>query len=182
MKTGLVVGKFCPLHLGHEFLIETALAHVDRLLIISYTSRDLGFPTSMRKRMLTTRFPTATVIVPMGEVPDDFEEEIVHREFCFQLAKDVDMVPDVIFSSEDYGVGFAAYLSERSGKHVAHNEVDKARKNVPISATMLRKDDTIHHRFIHPDVRKIINESSKSSFYACGQNSSHSLKSAVDSS
>lgn len=156
MKTGLVVGKFCPLHLGHEFLIKTALAHVDRLLIISYTSRDLGFPPSIRKQMLTTRFPTAIVIVPMGEVPDDFEEENVHREFCFQLAKGVDMVPDVVFSSEDYGVGFAAYLSKRCGKTVQHIEVDKARKIVPISATMLRNDDTIHHRFIHSDVRKIM--------------------------
>lgn len=174
MKTGLVVGKFCPLHLGHEFLINTALSQVDRLLIISYTSRDLGFPASMRREMLTTRFPTATVIVPMGEVPDDFEEEVVHREFCFQLAKNMDMIPDAVFSSEDYGVGFAEYLSNRSGKHVAHYEVDKARKNVPVSATMLRNDDTIHQQFIHKDVRKIINESSKSSFYACGQNGSHS--------
>jgi len=84
------------------------------------------------------------------------------------------MIPDVVFSSEDYGVGFAAYLSERSGKCVAHTEVDKARKTVPVSATMLRNNDTIHHRFIHLDVRKIIDESSKSSFYACGQNGSHS--------
>lgn len=156
MKTGLVVGKFCPLHLGHELLINTALANVDQLLIISYTSRDLGFPSSMRKQMLTTRFPTASVIVPIGDVPDDFEEDDVHRLFCFQLAKDVNMIPDVVFSSEDYGVGFAAYLSERSGKTVQHIEVDKARKIVPISATMLRNDDTIHHRFIHSDVRKIM--------------------------
>jgi HTH-type transcriptional repressor of NAD biosynthesis genes len=153
---GLVVGKFCPLHLGHEFLITTALAQVDRLLIISYTSRDLGFPPSMRKQMLTTRFPTTTVIVPVGEVPDDFEEETIHREFCFKLANGLNMVPDVIFSSEDYGPGFAEYLSKRSGKHVQHVEVDKARKKIPVSATMLRNDSTIHHQFIHPDVLEIM--------------------------
>jgi cytidyltransferase-like protein len=156
MTIGLVVGKFCPLHFGHELLINTALEKVDQLLIISYTSRDLGFSASVRKKMLTSRFPTATVIMPTEGIPDDFGEEDVHREFCFQVAKIANMLPDIVFTSEDYGVGFAAYLSKRSGKPVKHFEVDKARKNVPISATLLRNDSTIHHQFIHTDVRKIM--------------------------
>ncbi|MDP4366102.1 adenylyltransferase/cytidyltransferase family protein, partial [Escherichia coli] len=35
--TGLVVGKFAPLHCGHEKLINTALAQCEELFIISYS-------------------------------------------------------------------------------------------------------------------------------------------------
>lgn len=45
MLTGLVVGKFCPLHRGHEALIAFAAAGCDRLVILSYTSPELGYPT-----------------------------------------------------------------------------------------------------------------------------------------
>ena len=33
-KTGFVLGKFCPLHKGHMFLIDTALSHVEQLYIV----------------------------------------------------------------------------------------------------------------------------------------------------
>ena len=35
--TGLVVGKFAPLHCGHERLIITPLAQCEELFIISYS-------------------------------------------------------------------------------------------------------------------------------------------------
>lgn len=35
---GLTLGKFAPLHRGHQFLIETALGEVDELVVIAYDS------------------------------------------------------------------------------------------------------------------------------------------------
>lgn len=34
-KRGLVVGKFCPLHLGHELLINRAQEACEELLLVS---------------------------------------------------------------------------------------------------------------------------------------------------
>ena len=37
MKTlGLTLGKFAPLHKGHQFMIETALQEVDELIVVIY--------------------------------------------------------------------------------------------------------------------------------------------------
>lgn len=35
--TGLVVGKFCPLHRGHQHVIATAVAACERVVVVSYT-------------------------------------------------------------------------------------------------------------------------------------------------
>jgi cytidyltransferase-like protein len=47
-RRGLVVGKFCPLHLGHELLIRRAQAECDELLVLSYTKP--GFDGYDRER------------------------------------------------------------------------------------------------------------------------------------
>ncbi|MDF2622573.1 MAG: ATPase [Kosakonia cowanii] len=39
--SGLIVGKFAPLHCGHERLINTALAQCERLWLISYSVPEL---------------------------------------------------------------------------------------------------------------------------------------------
>ena len=36
-RRGLVVGKFCPLHLGHELLIRRAQTECEELVVLSYT-------------------------------------------------------------------------------------------------------------------------------------------------
>jgi HTH-type transcriptional repressor of NAD biosynthesis genes len=36
-QRGLVVGKFCPLHLGHTHLLDAAAHACEQLIIISYT-------------------------------------------------------------------------------------------------------------------------------------------------
>lgn len=153
---GLVVGKFCPLHLGHELLISTALANVEKLLIISYTSQDLGFTPVLRKRYLSERFPSATVFVPVSGFPVDSAPDGLQREYCGIVAEELDIIPDVVFTSEAYGDGFADHLSKMFGKTVKHYEVDRARALVPISGTELRANKDKWDKFVHSDVRRII--------------------------
>ena len=38
---GLTLGKFAPLHLGYQFLIESALGHVDQLIVVIYACDEL---------------------------------------------------------------------------------------------------------------------------------------------
>ena len=63
-RCGLVVGKFCPLHRGHETVIERALSTCDEVLIINYTQPEFEHcDRATRERWLTQGFPNATTLV-----------------------------------------------------------------------------------------------------------------------
>jgi FAD synthase len=52
---GLVVGKFCPLHLGHERLIEFASTRCAQLLVIGWSQPGFaGYSAERRRRWLRT--------------------------------------------------------------------------------------------------------------------------------
>ena len=137
-KIGFVVGKFCPLHKGHEYLINTAIANCDQVFILSYTSQK--FPNcsvANRTIWLTTLFPNCIIRV-LEDCPDDNADEVIHREFCTKLIEETVGSVDAIFTSETYGIGFAEYVSNRLGKKVKHHLVDLDRIQVPISGTKMR--------------------------------------------
>jgi HTH-type transcriptional regulator, transcriptional repressor of NAD biosynthesis genes len=56
-------------------------------------------------------------------------------------------VPDVVFTSEDYGEAYAHYLGCR------HVLVDRARQVVPCSGTAIRADPLAHWDYLEPPVR-----------------------------
>lgn len=173
-RRGLVVGKFAPLHRGHELLIRRALAECDDVVLISYQDPEIpGYPAALRERWLTTRFPTARVLVltderlrrilPQGvapvRIPPNDAPEIEDRRFCGWVCQQVlGVTVDVVFSSEDYGDGFAReltrYFRERQpdAPAVKHVMVDRARQQVPASGTMLRADVHAHRHFLSPRV------------------------------
>lgn len=151
----LVVGKFCPLHKGHQHLLDAALLNSKELMIISYTSRDLGYPASVRRKWLKELYPTAKVVVlEPNEVPADDASEWEHRRFCARRCDAERFDPDVVFSSEKYGDGFAEHLTEYMGHFVAHQVVDLNREAVPISGTILREQNGSWEQFVHPFVAK----------------------------
>lgn len=160
-KRGLVIGKFCPLHLGHVLLVDHALAACEQLLIVSYTVPEFeGCEPLMRERWLHTQWPGARVMVfdqaildsrcaRMGiatrAVPHNDDHADAHRAFVAWICATVlDCTVDAVFTSEDYGDGFAAALSVYFGHPVQHVCVDKSRATVPVSGTAVRADV---HRF-----------------------------------
>lgn len=152
---GVVVGKFCPLHKGHELLIEHALAECDEVMVISYTSVNYGFPAGLRERWLKELFPTAKIIVKSHGMPDDNADGELHRAFCAEIMRENDFIPDAIFSSEDYGAGFAAFVSKIFGMSVSHVCVDAARVIVPISGTAMRscpRESAMWQKYTSPPV------------------------------
>ncbi|HEX8055264.1 MAG TPA: AAA family ATPase [Novosphingobium sp.] len=90
---------------------------------------------------------------PFASVPDDNEPEDLHRRFTAWLARDVlGLTCDAVFTSEDYGDGFARVLAQAFGHEVTHVCVDKPRCAVPISATAIRQDLHLRRDFLPPVV------------------------------
>ncbi|MFM2068160.1 MAG: hypothetical protein RLZZ584_3069 [Pseudomonadota bacterium] len=169
-RRGLVVGKFCPLHLGHELLIRRAQAGCDELVVLSYTQPGYaGYGRARRAAWLQARFPQVACWViddawlaahfrahglpQPGPIPADDAPDDVHRLFCAWLLRAVVGQPvDAVFSSESYGEGFAAVLAAQFGKPVAHECVDPARRAVPVSGTQIRRDPLACRHLIAPEV------------------------------
>lgn len=171
MLTGLVVGKFCPLHKGHEALIDFARAHSDRLVILSYTKPEfVGFPTERRAAWLAALYPDAIRLVlddeglaalamsermarrllPHNDAPDE-----EHRAFVAWVCRALlGLTVDRVFTSELYGDGFAASLAAYFGHPVEHLMFDPSRRVVPISGTRMRNDPSLHGVFLARPVRR----------------------------
>jgi HTH-type transcriptional repressor of NAD biosynthesis genes len=162
-KYGLVVGKFSPLHHGHEHLIKTAQHFCDHLIIISYTNPLLGFSDQTRYMWLKNMYPDAVVIVPESkDCPHNDADGDIHRAFCAKLIEERTTVrPDAVFTSEDYGDGFARFLSDHwdTDHWIEHQYVDdhyRFEGNLPIalSATYLREHPEAWEKHISEFVRK----------------------------
>ena len=174
-RRGLVVGKFCPLHRGHEYLIDEAMNACDEVVIVSYTKPEFErcFPPA-RERWLAARFPSAVrrVVddravaalcaherIPVRTVPHNDAPPSEHREFvawlCWQHAGGP---VDAVFTSESYGDGFAEALTEyfrartADAAAVKHVCVDEPRTGIPVSATRIRADPHGHRQFLSPEV------------------------------
>jgi NadR type nicotinamide-nucleotide adenylyltransferase len=146
---GVVIGKFLPPHAGHSYLIETACAGADRVLVIVCSRPDDQIPASARADMLRVLHPQTTVVV----IPDDVrhtDAEATSRAWAARtLAVSVAAFgcgPDVVFTSEEYGPRYARYLGAR---HVA---LDPARARFPISGRAVRADPWAAAEFLAPCV------------------------------
>lgn len=154
-RTGFIVGKFAPLHVGHQFLIETALRQCEELIILSYTSADYGkysLPQN-RKQWLDeflNRVRRNTVVRAFVidnnkiTIPEDEDSVLKHREFCANfLLNELETTVQAVFTSESYGEGLAKYLSAYFTLNgincpVESVNVDIPRSIFPISATNIR--------------------------------------------
>jgi HTH-type transcriptional repressor of NAD biosynthesis genes len=162
-QRGLVVGKFCPLHLGHMHLLDAAARACEQLIIISYTKPEFdGCAPPVREGWLRALYPAATVLVvddaalarqpgAPRTVPHNDADAELHREFVGWLCTRVLGVKvNAVFTSEDYGDGFAAALAVYFGHQVAHVSVDEARVAVPVSGTRARAHLFAERRFLPP--------------------------------
>lgn len=141
-KRGFVVGKFYPPHRGHKYLIDTALSQVEELTVMLVGRPEETISPALRANWLREIHPDVTVI-EVDDVcgPDD------SAGWAKFTRETLGFVPDVVFTSEDYGEPFSRFLGCR------HVLVDKARSYVPCSGTAVRKDPLGHWDCLEPCVR-----------------------------
>jgi len=161
--TGLVVGKFCPLHRGHEKVIRAAMTQCREVLILSYTHPEFaGCEPERREQWLATLFPDTRRLVltdslartwGWGGLPGNDDDPDRHRRLVARVCLErFDAMPDAVFTSESYGEPFAMVLQSAFGKPVVHVSIDPDRREVPASGTALRADPHGGRDYLPPEV------------------------------
>ncbi len=126
---GVVIGKFYPPHLGHNYLIDTALKNCDDVDVLVVDNPAYKLPSDKRAEWLRARHPNAHVqIIP------DINDDDNSPAWALHTMRFLGYRPDCVFSSETYGKPWATAMG---CKYV---NVDIARTTVPISGTKVRHD------------------------------------------
>lgn len=141
MTLGLVVGKFYPPHKGHKYLIDTARSQVDHLIVVLPHHPSQTIPGELRLAWLREIHPDCDIRL----VPDELDND--SKPWARWTIAYLGRAPDVVFTSEDYGPRFAAFMGCR------HVMVDRARSIVPVSGTIIRADPLSHLDYLEPCVR-----------------------------
>lgn len=142
--TGLIVGRFDPPHLGHSYMIRSANARCERLVVFvnSSAARD-SVPGDLRASWLAELHPEVDVHEIRHELATDFADETLWTRWIelFRSRWPHADGPHAVFSSDPYVDQLAARLG------AAAVVVDADRAAVPISATMIREspEDHLHH-------------------------------------
>ncbi|WP_433040518.1 AAA family ATPase [Dactylosporangium sp. CS-033363] len=133
LRTGVVLGRFLPVHEGHRYLVEFAQAHAERVHIFVRIAEDDPIPWEVRRHWMAELFPG----VPVTAI-DGGQDEWVPRILA-------EVNPDYLFSAEPWGPGFAAKLGARF--------VGVDRLAVPVSGTAVRNGPWDYERYLPPPVR-----------------------------
>ncbi|WP_152052916.1 AAA family ATPase [Tautonia marina] len=148
MKTGLTLGKFAPLHLGHQRVIDRALAQTDHLIVIVYDAPETTtVPLPVRAGWIRTLYPTVEVLEAwdgptiVGSTPEIMER---HDDYLRKILDGRTITH--FFSSEFYG----EHVSKALG--AVDCRVDETRTGVPISGTAIRTNPFTHRQFLSPEV------------------------------
>jgi HTH-type transcriptional repressor of NAD biosynthesis genes len=140
-RTGLIIGKFYPPHLGHLSLIERAAREVDHLVILVMATQIETIPLDQRIAWMTSateHLASVTVLGILDDAPVHYDSDIAwiahHEVTMAALRREGIHAVDVIFSSESYGTE----LAKRMGaEHVLD---DPERRRIPMSGTAAREN------------------------------------------
>ena len=146
-ETGVVIGKFYPLHKGHQYLIETAIKNSEYLYIIICTKDDEQPNPSIRLKWLKKLYNHPNIIIK--EIVDIYDQN--DSELWAKLTKETigyNRSPDVVFTSENYGHEYSMYLK------CVHELVDLDRINIPISGTLIRNNPFQYWDYLHEIVKQ----------------------------
>jgi HTH-type transcriptional repressor of NAD biosynthesis genes len=148
LTRGLLLGKFMPLHKGHELLIDFALNFADEVTVVVCSTDAEPIPGALRAEWVRRTFPRARVVNLHKDLP---QEPPDHPDFWNiwrrELLAVADGQLDYVFTSEPYGDRLAAELGAR------HVMVDPARTMVPTSGTEIRAEPRANWDFLAEEAR-----------------------------
>jgi HTH-type transcriptional repressor of NAD biosynthesis genes len=141
---GLVIGKFYPPHLGHEYLIRTAARHCRSVTVGVLGSSVESISIARRVAWLREMFAGdrhVRIVGELDDVPVDYNSPAawaahvaIMRQAVQAADREYGSAPavDAVFTSEHYGGELARHFG---GAHVC---LDNARTLYPVSGTAAR--------------------------------------------
>jgi NadR type nicotinamide-nucleotide adenylyltransferase len=147
VNVGLTLGKFAPLHRGHQLVIETALRETDHVIVLIYAETETAIPLSVRANWIRDLYPSVEVIEAAdGPTTVGYAPQIVrlHDEYIASRVRGRGVTH--FFSSEPYG----EHVSRALG--AIDRRVDQGRAIVPVSATAIRADPFANRHWLNPIV------------------------------
>lgn len=142
MKTGFIVGKFYPFHLGHMYLVDVARAHCDKLIVWICEKAEQTVLGHVRAGWIKELYPDVEVRLVPDTLADD--DTLGWANYTVRV---LGKAPDIVFTSEDYGEPYAKAMGSE------HFLVDKHRTHVPMSGTKVRTNTILNWDYIAPPVR-----------------------------
>lgn len=147
-RHGLVLGKFYPLHAGHQQLIRAASSACERLTVQVLASSVESIPLEVRADWVRREHPEVHVVAGMDEAPVDYRDPAVW-DLHMAVIEDLLAEPvDVVVTSDDYGAELAHRLGAR------WRQVDPGRTTMQVSGTAVRADVAGHWWALPPSVRQ----------------------------
>ncbi len=132
-KIGFTIGKFAPFHKGHEFLIETALKEMDKLIVVVYDTDVIDVNTEKRAEWIKEKYPNVQIKFAHNPPPQyGLDKESVNIQMKYLTKIMENEKPTHFYSSEKYGKCVAEYMN------IIDRRVDNERQTVPISASQIR--------------------------------------------
>ena len=146
----LALGKFAPLHRGHQLVLDRATAETDEQVFVIYDSPQVtSIPLPVRSSWLRSLYPRAHVIEAWsGPEEVGLAPEIVAAQNRYLLEELNLRGITHFYSSEPYGAHVAAALGAEDVR------VDEPRLAFHVSATDLRTDFSTFREFVSPIVAR----------------------------
>ena len=152
MKRGLTLGKFAPLHSGHQFVIESALAQMDEVIVLIYDAAEsTPIPLEVRSQWIRNLYPKCKVIEVMdGPREVGYTTAIMRaQEECILRVLSGTKITH-FYSSEPYG----EHVSQALG--ACNRTIDIARRQFPVSASAIRNDPFAYRHFVELEVYRTL--------------------------
>ncbi len=153
MKIGFTIGKFAPLHKGHQYLIEKALSEMDKFYVVIYETTVTKIPIETRANWIKQLYPEANLIYaknPPSQYGLDEESIKIQTDYLKEMVKGLEVTH--FYNSEPYGKFVARDLK------LEEVQVDRKREKYPISGTEIRKQIEKNESFVEKIVYKDIKQ------------------------
>ena len=149
---GFTIGKFAPLHKGHQLVIETAIQEMDEVYVVIYDTDVIKINLKKRASWIKELYPSVHILYAYNS-PKIYglDEKSVKIQMEY-LNNIIDGIPVTCFySSEPYGEKVARYLN------IENRVVDIEKKIFPISASKIRNNFSLNKKFIEDFINKDLN-------------------------
>lgn len=132
MDIGFTIGKFAPLHLGHDQLIQRGIAENDLFYILINDTDVIDIPLEVRAKWLKELYPAANIILgtnPPKQYGMDSKSIKIQTDYLKKMFEGIPVTR--FYSGEKYGT----FVAEAFG---IENVV--VSKDIDISATKIRNN------------------------------------------